>query len=336
MPYTAIVNTYLAAKPLFGNAINTTTQFMLNIIGTSANTPVSSSSIDYPTVEDPDPIVIPDDPTPAPPAVMTQSVEGWSCYSNYLMNRNTVIAELSSTDPRLTYTNIYVGSTADGCDEIPEEWGDGYEYEVFNGEEGGWYDLPANCYGDTICAQVAFSNGVRGLVALSTAPPTVSRKIMVYNVEDHGCIGGWAVSSACKYEPTYPFAPVYDDNYYWADIILMDTSALYDSRGGMDYALNQNYEEGEPGNTYTYTISGRTFYLYFIAFKPNSDEYTITVDCDLPTLTVEFPFIICDENGNEIDNPREHGRYDAEYGYFYHTNGTALVQAIATASGLTV
>lgn len=333
MAFSIILNTILSLFPNFTNTVNTsaaaTPMFAHTANGIHPAATITPLEEDDPTDLDP----IPEPPTPA---TLTQSVEGWSCYSNYLMNRNTVIARLTSTDPRLAYTDIYVGSTADGCDEIPEEWGDGYEYEVFNGEEGGWYNLPANCYGDTICAQVTFSNGIRGLVALSTAPPTVSHKILVYNIDDTGCIGGWATSSTCKYTPTYPWTPLYDGDYYWADIVIMDTSSLYESHGGMDYVLNQNYEDGEPGNTYTYTISGRTFYLYLIAFKPNSEEYTITVDCSLPTLTMEFPFIICDENGDETVDPSDYGGQDAEYWYFYHINGTALVQALVTASGLTV
>ena len=199
MPYTAIVNTYLAAKPLFGNAINTTTQFMLNIIGISANTPVSSSSIDYPTVEDPDPIVIPDDPTPAPPEPPTptdlvDSIEGWSCSEDYMLHKNDIMGTVTSSDPRLTYSPVYIGSSADGD---PEE---GYD-EVFNGEYNSEYKVPAGCHGDGIGVQVEFANGVQGFAYLSRVPAYLSYRTCPYGLSEYNVTGEY---------PDYELYP-YDD-----------------------------------------------------------------------------------------------------------------------------
>ena len=367
MPYTAIVNTYLAEKPLFGNAINTTTQFMLNIIGTSANTPVSSSSIDYPTVEDPDPIVIPDDPTPAPPeppAELEQSLEGWSCYSNYLVHKNEIIGEVTTEDESIIGDDngtVYIGSCADAKyidgEPVPIDEYEDYELwedEVFSGEPYTWssFDVPAGWYGDGIAAKVTFSNGVQGFVYLSLVPPALGNadsggEVPGMNGSQHMIPYGTPAYNARGPMVNRDLEWTSDADFTWKDTIIMDNSSIgrlgeYQPSCGFDYLLYRNHDPNNISRSdlvYRYTVGGKTFHLYFVMFRSNSElDYPLTITSNVPSLTVDFPFIACDSEGNPLSFAEQlEGHQDeADYSYYYHTDGNSLIQAIVQASGLTV
>jgi len=325
MPYTAIVNSYISAKPLFGNSINTTTQFMLNVSGVFASTPVSIDSEDIviPTVEDPDPVVIPDDPTPSPdpgPSTLVQSLEGWSCDEDYFVQKNTVMATVSSNDSRLAYSDMYIGFCADGI----EEW----DEIIYDGEPNNYYDLPAGCYGDGIAAQVTFSNGVQGIVCMSKVPPRSIARVCTPAISEDSCIGPYPCPDLYTYDDDF------DWDYFWINVLLMDTFRLGEAGGGLDWKL---YEEYNTSCSYLHTVAGHTFYLYFAVYKANDDiDYPIIIDSELPSITVDFPFTIHDYEGYETEpvvDPYYDGSY---YQYYYHTDGYALMRAIAEAASLTV
>ena len=321
MAFSIILNTIISMFPNYINTVNTSAA-TTPVFAHTANEIHPAATItpleeDDPTDLDP----IPEPPTPTP--TLVQSLEGWSCDEDYLLHKNEIMGTVSSNDPRLTYSPVYIGSSADGD---PEE---GYD-EVFNGEYNSEYKVPAGCYGDGIGVQVEFANGVQGFAYLSRVPAYLSYRTGPYGLSEYNVTGAYPDSELLPYD--YP--PGFDWDYYWMHVTYMDTVWLFSNGGGSYEKYHDDAYAPIRDYVYDYTYGGMTFYLYFALFKPNSAlDSPLIFNSNVPSLTFDFDFITCDYDGNPTDLEIYSTGY---YSGLYITDGFRMINEIVHASGLTV
>lgn len=240
---------------------------------------------------------------------------------------------VSSSDPRLAYASIYVGSCADDASD-----------PYLDGNANIEYNVPAGCYGDGIGVKATFSNGVQGFVYLSKAPADFSNHLCTYGITQDSCIGSDPDNTIIDES-----SPSFTWDYCWNNVILGDTNKMYYDDGCHDFYLWRDYDSiSDPITMYThqYTYGGMRFYMYFIVFKSNSIlEYPLTIASNVPSLTLDFPFLAVDYQSDpdeleEIDPNDTDSWWRGEDGYYFnycsYVNDYELINEIARASGLTI